>query len=117
MKRVPPSVRLKEEVEDLLRGSEAPSSETPVVGFVRQLAQYILQVSIEAEATAFLGRGHYRRGDPGGVAYQYPHLAGNRLRRHRRVHVWELRPATFCGRVRNGVRGKKMQGDSLSQRE
>jgi putative transposase len=63
MKRVPPSVRLKEEVEDLLRGPEAPSSETPMAGFVRQLAQYILQVSIEAEATAFLGRGHYRRGD------------------------------------------------------
>jgi putative transposase len=63
MKRVPPSVRLKEEVEELLRGSEAPSSETPMAGFVRQLAQYILQVSIEAEATAFLGRGHYRRGD------------------------------------------------------
>lgn len=27
------------------------------------LRAYILQVSIEAEATAFLGRGHYRRGD------------------------------------------------------
>ena len=63
MKRVPPSVRLKEEVEDLLRGPEAPSSETPMAGFVRQLAQYILQVSIEAEATAFLGREHYRRGE------------------------------------------------------
>jgi putative transposase len=63
MKRVPPSVRLKEDVEDLLRGSETPSSETPMAGFVRQLAQYILQVSIEAEATAFLGREHYRRGE------------------------------------------------------
>jgi putative transposase len=31
-------------------------------GFVRALARYILQVSIEEEATAFLGRGHYRRG-------------------------------------------------------
>jgi hypothetical protein len=63
MKRVPPSVRLKEDVEDLLRGSETPSPETPMAGFVRQQAQYILQVSIEAEATAFLGREHYRRGE------------------------------------------------------
>jgi transposase-like protein len=31
-------------------------------GFVRSLAQYILQVSIEEEATTFLGREHYRRG-------------------------------------------------------
>src|SRR6185437_13746365 len=30
--------------------------------FVRSLAQYILQVSIEEEATTFLGREHYRRG-------------------------------------------------------
>ena len=32
-------------------------------GFVRGTARYMLQVAIEAEATAFLGRGHYRRGD------------------------------------------------------
>lgn len=31
-------------------------------GFVRSWAHYMLQVSIEEEATAFLGRGHYRRG-------------------------------------------------------
>jgi transposase-like protein len=31
-------------------------------GFVRGTARYMLQVAIEAEATAFLGRGHYRRG-------------------------------------------------------
>jgi len=31
-------------------------------GFVRSLARYILQVSIEEEATTFLGREHYRRG-------------------------------------------------------
>lgn len=30
---------------------------------VQQLAQYMLQVGLEAEATAFLGRDHYRRGD------------------------------------------------------
>ena len=33
-----------------------------MVGFVRRLARYMLQVAIEAEATAFRGREHYRRG-------------------------------------------------------
>jgi putative transposase len=66
MKRVPPSARLKEEIEGLLCGDATdapPCDDAPMAGFVRQLARYILQVSIEAEATAFLGRGHYRRGD------------------------------------------------------
>lgn len=64
MKRIPPSVRMKEEVEQLLRGDavEGVVAEAPMRGFVRSLARYILQVSIEQEATAFLGREHYRRG-------------------------------------------------------
>jgi hypothetical protein len=65
MKRVPPSARLKEEIEGLLCGATTDArpgdDDAPMSGFVRQLAR--LQVSIEAEATAFLGRGHYRRGD------------------------------------------------------
>ena len=65
MKRVPPSIRLKEEIEGLLGTSETAvaTEEAPMVGFVSRLARYMLQVAIEAEATAFLGRGHYRRGD------------------------------------------------------
>lgn len=65
MKRVPPSVRMKEEVEKLLRGEAVQDGppEPPMHGFVRALARYILQVSIEAEATVFLGREHYRRGE------------------------------------------------------
>ncbi len=64
MKRVPPSVRMKEEVEALLRGDEQGdvAATGPMEGFVRGTARYMLQVAIEAEATAFLGRGHYRRG-------------------------------------------------------
>jgi len=64
MKRIPPSVRMKEEVTALLRGdaTEGVQPEPVMRGFVRSLARYILQVSIEEEATAFLGRGHYRRG-------------------------------------------------------
>ena len=34
-----------------------------MVGFVGRLARYMLQVAIEAEATAFLGCDHYRRGE------------------------------------------------------
>lgn len=64
MKRIPPSVRMKEEVDQLLRGEavEGAAAETPMRGLVRSLARYILQVSIEEEATTFLGREHYRRG-------------------------------------------------------
>jgi len=64
MKRIPPSVRMKEEVTALLRGQsvEGASSAGPMKGFVRSLARYMLQVSIEEEASEFLGRGHYRRG-------------------------------------------------------
>jgi transposase-like protein len=64
MKRVPPSVRLKEEVEGLLCHPEGTgaAAESPMVGFVGRLARYMLQVAVEAEATAFLGRAHYRRG-------------------------------------------------------
>lgn len=63
MRRVAPSVRLKEEIDAMLKGQPAAESETPMRGFVQQLARYLLQVGIEAEATAFLGRDHYRRGD------------------------------------------------------
>lgn len=64
MKTIPPSVRTKEEVRALLRGDavDGVPPEAPMRGFVRSLARYILQVSIEEEATAFLGREHYRRG-------------------------------------------------------
>jgi len=37
---------------------------------VRGTARYLLQVAIEAEATAFLGRGHYRRGDRARVGWR-----------------------------------------------
>src|SRR5712692_2220491 len=65
MKRVPPSVRLKEEIEGLLQGTrpKPAANEPPMAGFVGRLARDMLQVAIEAEATAFLGRGHYRRGE------------------------------------------------------
>ena len=72
MKKVPPSVRMKEEVEALLqgKGADQETPEAPMDGFVRGTARYMLQMAIEAEATAFLGRGHYRRGDRTGVGWR-----------------------------------------------
>ena len=71
MKRIPPSVRMKEEVTGLLRGDEVEGAppQTPMRGFVRSLAHYMLQVSIEEEASEFLGRGHYRRGQLSGSGW------------------------------------------------
>jgi transposase-like protein len=60
MKRVAPSVRMKEEVDGVLRGMVGPGD--PMKGFIRSLARYILQVHIEEEASEFLGRGRYQRG-------------------------------------------------------
>jgi transposase-like protein len=56
---------MKEELDFLLRGrapGEFQPSESPLKGFVRGVAQYMLQVTIEEEATEFLGRGRYQRG-------------------------------------------------------
>ena len=57
---------MKEAVEQLLDGDAGRDADgltvPPMDGFVRATAQYMLQVAIEAEASAFLGRGHYRRG-------------------------------------------------------
>ncbi len=59
MKRIPPSVRMKEEVTALLRGvpPAVGGGQAPMEGFVRATARYMLQVAIEAEATAFLAGG------------------------------------------------------------
>jgi transposase-like protein len=56
---------MKEEVDRLLGGelNDATVEPNPMTGFVRGVARYMLQVSIEAEATEFLGRGRYRRGE------------------------------------------------------
>src|SRR2546425_8892824 len=57
MKRVPPSVRLKAEIESLLQGT-GPTPEpndAPMVGFVGRVARYMLQTAIEEEATRVSG--------------------------------------------------------------
>jgi transposase-like protein len=63
---------MKKEVEGLLRGEgpDETAAMVPMDGFVRGTARYMLQVAIEAEATAFLGRGHYRRGERARVGWR-----------------------------------------------
>jgi Transposase, Mutator family len=99
MKKVPPSVRVKEEVDRVLRGGaveEAPA-EAPMQGFVRALARYILQVSIEEEATTFLGRGHYRRGERVRPGWRNGYEA-KRLQTEAGFWSWRYRS---CARPRN----------------
>jgi hypothetical protein len=87
MKRVPPSVRLKEEIEGLLGAAEtaAATEEPPMAGSVGRLARYMLQVAIEAEATS-LCSAKTTRGNTGSrftaLAKSFPHLrksAGKRI--------------------------------------
>src|SRR5215831_17846312 len=63
---------MKEELEVLLHAhpAEPDVADAPKDGFVRGTARYLQQVAIEAEATAFLGRGHYRRGDRARVGWR-----------------------------------------------
>jgi len=58
-KRVPPSMAMKQEVEELLnRGRDG----LPLSEFIRATARCCLQEAIEQEVTEFLGRDHYQRG-------------------------------------------------------
>lgn len=57
--RIPPSVTMKQEVDELLsQGREG----VPLSEFIRASARCCLQAAIEQEATEFLGRRHYQRG-------------------------------------------------------
>lgn len=59
MKKIPPSERIRKEREVLL---EEGLREGSVFGeFLRKGMQLIMQEMLEAEATEFLGRGHYKR--------------------------------------------------------
>src|SRR4029434_6483184 len=103
----------------------AESDAPPMVGFVGRLARYMLQVAIEAEATAFLGREHYRRGtrqrvgwrngyepkqvqsEAGLLELAIPQLRGTEKPFH--PHVTE-RPQTRTVDLENLVRGMYVRG-------
>lgn len=58
-KRVPPSVTMKQAVDELLSQGRAG---VPLSEFIRASARCCLQEAIEQEVSEFLGRGHYQRG-------------------------------------------------------
>ena len=60
MKRIPPSRKMRQEIEEMLSGWEDAGH--PLDNFVRLGARYMLQVGLEQEVEDFLGRAHYRRG-------------------------------------------------------
>jgi transposase-like protein len=60
MKRIPPSSKLRQEVEEVFTGWETNGH--PLDNFVRLGARYMLQVAVEQEVEDYLGRAHYHRG-------------------------------------------------------
>jgi transposase-like protein len=60
MKRIPPSSKLRQEVEEVFIGWETEGH--PLDNFVRLVARYMLQVAVEQEVADYLGRAHYHRG-------------------------------------------------------
>lgn len=59
MQRIPPSVHMREALTAQLQA--APLGH-PLRQFVARAAEYMLQVGLEEQVAAFLGRGHYERG-------------------------------------------------------
>jgi transposase-like protein len=60
MGRIPPSRKMKQDIDVLLSGTEG--QEHPLDSFIRMGARYMLQVALEQEIEDFLGRGYYQRG-------------------------------------------------------
>lgn len=58
MKRVPPSVQMR---QALTQDLQAGFAGHPLRQFVRRAAELLLQVGLEEQVDAFLGRGHYER--------------------------------------------------------
>ena len=54
MKRIPPSSKLRQEVEEVFSGWE--TEEHPLDNFIRLGARYMLQVAVEQEIEDYLGR-------------------------------------------------------------
>jgi transposase-like protein len=60
MKRIPPSSKLRQEVEEVFTGWETEGH--PLDNFFKLGARYMLQVAVEQEVEDYLGRAHYHRG-------------------------------------------------------
>ncbi|WP_197585821.1 transposase [Thermosulfidibacter takaii] len=63
MKKVPPSQKMRKEIEDILeRIPEDFNSHSILEEIIRKGAAIVLQEMLEQEVTEFLGREHYQRG-------------------------------------------------------
>jgi len=67
MKRIPPSVQMREALSTDLQAGFAGH---PLRQFVRRAAEFILQVGLEEQVEAFLGRGHYERRETAPPGYR-----------------------------------------------
>jgi len=82
MKRIPPSSKVRQEIEEVLVGWEAEGH--PLDSFVRLGARYILQVAVEHEVEDYLGR------------VRIPVKSG---------HLYRSKPAIFSGNSATPVQG------------
>jgi hypothetical protein len=57
VKRIPPSRKLKQAIDQMLEGDETELH--PLDVLAKLGARYVLQVALEQEAEDFLGREHY----------------------------------------------------------
>lgn len=60
-RRIPPSEEIRQGIETALFEGKGQGGH-PLECFVEESARYMLQVAVEKELTAYLGRGHYQRG-------------------------------------------------------
>lgn len=68
MKRIPPSQRIRKELHEFLQGGQ---EENALSSFLQKGMALLIQELLEAEATEFLGRGHYERaGDKNFAGYR-----------------------------------------------
>jgi len=62
MNRIPPSERIQQQIDTLLKGDWA-NGEDPVSHMLRLGAQRLAQEMLEQEVSDYLGRDHYERRD------------------------------------------------------
>lgn len=67
MQRVPPSVQMQ---QALTQDLQAGFAGHPLRQFVRRAAEFMLQVGVEEQLEAFLGRAHYERNDTAQPGYR-----------------------------------------------
>ena len=75
MKRIPPSRKLRQEIEEVLQGYEWKGH--PLDAFVTSGARYMLQVALEQEVEDFLGRALYCASSSGTLSFPSFCVASN----------------------------------------